>query len=63
MGIQIISLSEVAAKDKFLNIKNVNRDDMMVAHRVPPQMMGDMPSNVGGFGMLRRRIWYLLGMS
>jgi phage portal protein, PBSX family len=48
--IQIISLSEVAAKDEFLNIKNVNRDDMMVAHRVPPQMMGDMPSNVGGFG-------------
>lgn len=49
-GIQIISLSEVAAKDEFLNIKNVSRDDMMAAHRVPPQMMGIMPSNVGGFG-------------
>lgn len=23
---------------------------MMAAHRVPPQMMGIMPSNVGGFG-------------
>ena len=22
----------------------------MAAHRVPPQMMGIMPSNVGGFG-------------
>ncbi|EQC4147206.1 phage portal protein, partial [Salmonella enterica subsp. enterica serovar Schwarzengrund] len=36
--------------DEFLNIKNVSRDDMMAAHRVPPQMMGIMPSNVGGFG-------------
>ena len=49
-GLQIIPLSEVAAKDEFLNIKNVSRDDMMAAHRVPPQMMGIMPSNVGGFG-------------
>ncbi|EFF0243555.1 Presumed portal vertex protein, partial [Escherichia coli] len=30
--------------------KNVSRDDMMAAHRVPPQMMGIMPNNVGGFG-------------
>jgi PBSX family phage portal protein len=49
-GIQIIPLSEVAAKDEFLNIKNMSRDDMMAAHRVPPQMMGIMPSNVGGVG-------------
>lgn len=40
----------MAAKDEFLNIKNVSRDDMMAAHRVPPQMMGIMPNNVGGFG-------------
>jgi PBSX family phage portal protein len=49
-GIQIIPLSEVAAKDEFLNIKNVSRDDMLAAHRVPPQMMGIIPNNVGGFG-------------
>lgn len=49
-GIQLIPLSEVAAKDEFLNIKNVSRDDMMAAHRVPPQMMGIMPNNVGGVG-------------
>lgn len=53
-GMQIIPLSEVAAKDEFLNIKNVSRDDMMAAHRVPPQMMGIMPSNVGGFGDVER---------
>lgn len=49
-GIQIIPLSEVAAKDEFLNIKNVSRDDMLAAHRVPPQMMGIIPQNTGGFG-------------
>lgn len=49
-GIQIIPLSEVAAKDEFLNIKNVSRDDMMAAHRVPPQMMGIIANNTGGFG-------------
>lgn len=50
VGIQIIPLSEMAAKDEFMNIKNVSRDDMMAVHRVPPQMMGIIPSNVGGFG-------------
>ncbi|MCV5283706.1 capsid portal protein, partial [Escherichia coli] len=35
---------------EFLNIKNVSRDDMMAAHRVPPQMMGIIPNNTGGFG-------------
>ncbi len=49
-GIQIIPLSEVAAKDEFLNIKNVSRDDMLAAHRVPPQLMGIIPTNTGGFG-------------
>ncbi|CUA82102.1 phage portal protein, PBSX family [Gulbenkiania indica] len=49
-GIQIIPISEVAAKDEFFNIKNVTRDDVLAAHRVPPQLMGIIPSNTGGFG-------------
>lgn len=49
-GIQIIPVSEVAAKDEFANIKNVTRDDMLAAHRVPPQLMGIIPNNTGGFG-------------
>lgn len=49
-SIQIIPLSEVAKKDEFLNIKNVSRDDMLAALRVPPQMMGVMPNNTGSFG-------------
>jgi PBSX family phage portal protein len=49
-GIQLIPISEVQAKDEFFNIKNVTRDDVLAAHRVPPQLMGMVPSNVGGFG-------------
>ncbi len=52
-GVQIIPISEVAAKDEFLNIKNVTRDDILAAHRVPPQLLGVIPSNNGGFGDVR----------
>ncbi len=51
-GIQLILLSEVAAKDAFFNIKNVTRDNLFAAHRVPPQLLGIVPSNSGGFGAL-----------
>lgn len=49
-GINLIPVAEVAAKDEFLSVKNVSRDDQLAAHRVPPQLMGVMPGNVGGFG-------------
>ena len=49
-GIQLIPVAEVAAKDEFLNIKNITRDDQLAAHRVPPQLMGIIPHNTGGFG-------------
>lgn len=52
-GIQIIPISEVAAKDEFLGIKNVTRDDMLAAHRVPPPLLGIVPQNNGGFGDIR----------
>lgn len=49
-GVQLIPVSEVAAKDDFFNIKNVSRDDVLAAHRIPPQLLGIVPSNTGGFG-------------
>lgn len=49
-GLQIIPISEVAARDDFFNIKNVSRDDVLAAHRVPPQLLGIVPTNSGGFG-------------
>lgn len=52
-GVQIIPVSEVAAKDEFLNIKNVTRDDVLAAHRVPPQILGVIPQTAGGFGDVR----------
>lgn len=49
-GIQLLPIGEAAAKDEFFNIKNVSRDDQLAAHRVPPQLMGVVPANAGGFG-------------
>lgn len=49
-GVQLIPVSEVAAKDEFFNIKNVTRDDVLASHRVPPPLMGIIPNNTGGFG-------------
>ena len=52
-GVQILPIAEVAAKDEFLGIKNVSRDDMLAAHRTPPQLLGIIPQNNGGFGDVR----------
>jgi PBSX family phage portal protein len=49
-GVQILPIAEVAAKDEFAGIKNVTRDDLMVAHRMVPQLIGIIPQNNGGFG-------------
>ena len=49
-GLQVIPISEVAAKDDFGSIKNVSRDDQLAALRVPPQLLGIVPVNAGGFG-------------
>lgn len=49
-GVQLIPVSEVAAKDDFLNIKNITRDDQLAGHRIPPQLMGIVPQNTAGFG-------------
>jgi PBSX family phage portal protein len=52
-GIQVIPISEVAAKDEFSGIKNITRDDMLAGLRIPPQLMGVVPQNAGGFGSIR----------
>lgn len=49
-GVQVIPVSAVAAKDEFLNMKNVTRDDQLAGHRIPPQLMGIVPQNTSGFG-------------
>jgi len=52
-GIQIMPLSKVVAKDEFASMKNVTRDDVLAAHRVPPQLLGIVPINAGGFGSIQ----------
>jgi len=39
-----------SGKKYVLNIKNVSRDNMLAAHWVPPQMMGNILNNTSGFG-------------
>ncbi|ANI61553.1 portal protein [Pseudomonas sp. GR 6-02] len=52
-GIQLIPVSEVAAKDQFNSIKNQTRDDVLASLRIPPLLMGIVPQNAGGFGSIR----------
>lgn len=49
-GLQIMNIAEATAKDEFSNIKNISRDDLLAAHRMPPQLIGIIPQNTGGFG-------------
>ena len=51
-GIQLLPISEVAAKDEFMNIKAVSRDDQLAACRVPPNLIGIVPTNSSGFGSI-----------
>ncbi|MEB5477573.1 phage portal protein [Acinetobacter pollinis] len=52
-GVQIIPISEIAAKDDFASIKNISRDDILAALRIPPQLLGIVPQNTGGFGSIK----------
>ncbi|MFZ5272127.1 phage portal protein [Enterobacter asburiae] len=49
-GIQVMPFSEITAKDDFSGIKNITRNDMLAAHRVPPQLMGIIPNDASNFG-------------
>ena len=52
-AVKILPIAEVAAKDEFVGINNVTREDILTAHRVPPQLLGIIPQNNGGFGDIR----------
>lgn len=59
-GVKVIPLAEVAAKDEFFNIKKSSRDDQLAGHRIPPQLLGVVPENAGGFGDIEKaaRVFY-----
>lgn len=56
---QLIPISDVASKNDFTSINNISRDDLLAALRIPLQLMGILPQNVGGFGSKREapRCW------
>jgi capsid portal protein len=47
-------IADVAAKDEFTGVKNTSRDDVLAAHRVPPQLLGVVPQTAGGFGDVQK---------
>ena len=49
-GLQVMPLAEATAKDEFFNISRATRSDILIGHRIPPQLLGVAPENVGGFG-------------
>lgn len=52
-GLQVIPVSEVAARDEFTGIKSVTRDDMLAALRSAAAAARHRPQNSGGFGSIR----------
>lgn len=53
-GVQIIPISEVAARDEFSDIKNITAKDQLAAHRIPPALMGIVPESNAGFGSIEQ---------
>ncbi len=49
-GFKVIPIAGVAAREEVLHMKTVTRDGALAAHRVPPKLLGIVPSNSGGFG-------------
>lgn len=52
-GVKVLPIAEVGAKDEFLNIKETTSQDLLAAHRIPPQLIGIVPKNAGGFGNVK----------
>lgn len=48
--IQILPVGDFSTKDELERIKNISRDDIIAAHRIPPAMASIIPTNTGGFG-------------
>ncbi|MHY04059.1 phage portal protein [Escherichia coli] len=48
-GVQLLPVSDMGAKDEFVNIKNISMQDILNAHRFPPGLAGMMPNNNSSF--------------
>ena len=43
-------MGDFSTKDELERIKNISRDDIIAAHRIPPAMASIIPTNTAGFG-------------
>ncbi len=48
--IQILPVGDFSTRDELEKIKNISRDDIIAAHRIPPAMASIIPTNTAGFG-------------
>ena len=49
--VQIIPVGDFSTKDELEKIKNISRDDIIAAHRIPPALASIVPAEArGGFG-------------
>lgn len=49
-SIKILPIAEAGAKDEFLGIKDVTRDDVLAVHRTPPVLLGIVPRQGSALG-------------
>ncbi len=59
-GVKLIPVGDISTKDEFQRIKDISRNDIISAHRVPPALAAVMPENTGGFGDIEKisRVYY-----
>lgn len=48
--IQILPVGDFSTRDELEKTKNISRDDIIAAHRIPPAMASIIPTNTAGFG-------------
>lgn len=47
--VQIIPVGDIGTKDEYQKIKDTTQDELLVMHRMRPELMGIIPKNTGGF--------------
>lgn len=48
--VQILPVGDFSTRDELEKIKNISRDDIIAAHRIPPVMASIIPTAAGGLG-------------
>ena len=52
--IQILPVGDFSTKDDLEKIKNISRDDIIAAHRIPPALANIIPQVAGGLGDIEK---------